>query len=85
MIVVPEFIDILLETESEVCNRIADLCNDRTRLEYGYTQAFAQCRDLDQMVALELERKERLEAIDREVIVRSRALKKLGDQIRVTS
>ena len=81
----PEFIDILLDTETEVCNRIADLCNDREQLDESYLTAFGQCVELGDFLRLAEERNERLASIDREIIVRSNALRKLKAQIEVAS
>ena len=77
----PTFYDILIETESEVCNRIADLCAERDQLDRGYERAFGQCVTIEDALALHDERTERLAAIDREITVRSRALAKLSAQL----
>jgi len=79
----PTFYDILIETESEVCNRIADLCNERDQLDRGYERAFGQCVTIEDAVTLHAERAERLAQIDREITVRTKAMRKLQKQIEV--
>ena len=77
----PEFLDILNETYYSNVREIAELCELRETNERHYRECLARCRSLDEMLALELQRRDELHLIDARIEQLSKGSKKLLAQM----